>query len=182
MGGSMGSAIAQGMALRRPDRVRSLIAAMGGPATAGVLQTFRNINFGIFVKFARLPKAATREQEIENLVSIYRIISSPGYPFPEQWARQAATISHDRHPRDPRTTQRQVAAGRAMKLPPLSTLTVPTLVLAGEDDPLVKLRAARQLAAQVPGSTFVSYPGMGHSLPEELWPDIIAHVDRTTGH
>jgi hypothetical protein len=68
-----------------------------------------------------------------RLVAIFRTVASPGYPFPERWAREAATLSQARSPRDPRTTRRQLAAGRATKLPPLSRITVPTLVGSGAD-------------------------------------------------
>jgi pimeloyl-ACP methyl ester carboxylesterase len=178
MGGSLGSALAQGMALLYPERVRSLTLCMGGPATAGPLRTLKYLRFGIFREFRKLPKASTPEQEIDNLVAIYRAMASPGYPFPEAWARQAATISQARSPRDPRTTQRHLAAGRAVKLPPLSGITKPTLVVSGADDPLFDPRAGRDLAAQIPGAQFKLYPGMGHNLPEELWDDVIGRMPR----
>jgi pimeloyl-ACP methyl ester carboxylesterase len=83
---------------------------------------------------------------------------------------------------DPLRTQRHLAAGRAVKkLPPLSTITAPTLVISGEDDPLIKVAAGRDTAKQIPGAMFVSYPGMGHNLPAELWPDIIGHIRTVTG-
>ena len=41
----------------------------------------------------RLKADDSRESQIELLVSVFRGISSPGYPFPEQWAREAAAIS-----------------------------------------------------------------------------------------
>lgn len=183
MGGSMGSALAQGMALLHPNRVRSLTLCMGGPATAGVLKTLRYMRFGIFKEFRKLPKATTPAQEIDNLVTIYRAIASPGFPFPQEWARSAATLSQARSPRDPRTTQRHLAAGRAVKLPALGGITAPTLVVSGADDPLFDPRAGRDLADAIPGAEFVLYPGMGHNLPEELWDDIIARMPagRTTG-
>ncbi|MEK6439095.1 alpha/beta fold hydrolase [Pseudonocardia sp. T1-2H] len=180
MGGSMGAALAQAMALLHPHRVRSLISCMGLPATAGPLRTLTYLRFGIFPTLMTLKPATTRDEEIHNLVTIYRAIASPGFPFPEDWAREVAGISYDRGPRDPRTTQRHLAAGRAVRLPPLSTITAPTLVISGEDDPLVKAAGGRDTARQIPGSTFVSYPGMGHNLPQELWPELITRI-RTTG-
>ncbi|HKG49263.1 MAG TPA: alpha/beta hydrolase, partial [Actinomycetales bacterium] len=91
------------------------------------------------------------------------------------------TISHDRSPRDPTSTQRQLAAGRAQKFPPLSSITAPTLVIAGEDDPLLRTRGGRDTAAWIPHARFVSYPGMGHNLPEELWRDIIEEIRAVAG-
>lgn len=176
MGGSMGAALAQALALLHPERVRSLVSCQGGPVTAGPLRLLSYVNFGVFKEFRKLKKATTPEDEIDNLVAIYRALASPGFPFPERWARETAAIAHARSPRDPRTTQRHIAAGRTLKLPPLSRISVPTLVIAGRDDPLIKVKACRDVARQIPGSTFVEYPGMGHNLPEELWPDIINRI------
>jgi pimeloyl-ACP methyl ester carboxylesterase len=176
MGGSMGAGLAQTTALLHPQRVRSLVSCMGLPVTSSPLRTLGYIRFGVFAKLRKIAPGTDRESQVQALVDIYRAISSPGYPFPEQWARQAAETSHDRSPRDPRTTQRQLAAGRAVTLPPLSTITAPTLVVSGADDPLTKPRGGRDTARQIPGATFVVYPGMGHDLPEELWPDVVARV------
>jgi pimeloyl-ACP methyl ester carboxylesterase len=180
MGGSMGAALAQAMALLHPERVRSLISCMGAPATAGPLRSLTYIRFGIFPRLMGLKPATNRNEEINNLVAIFRAIASPWFPFPEEWARQVANISYDRSPRDPRTTQRHLAAGRALDLPPLSRITAPTLVISGEDDPLIRVTGGQDTARQIPGSRFVSYPGMGHNLPEELWPDVIAQIRATT--
>jgi len=92
-----------------------------------------------------------------------------------------ATLSHDRAPRDPTSTQRQLAAGRAQKIGPLEAIAVPTLVISGEDDPLVRVSGGRATARRIPGARFVSYPGMGHAIPEELWPDITREIAALVG-
>jgi pimeloyl-ACP methyl ester carboxylesterase len=181
MGGSMGAGLAQAMALVHPGRVRSLISCMGLPVDAGPLRTMTYIKFGIFPRLMRIKPGGTREEQIEALVSIFRAMASPGFPFPEQWAHQAATISHDRSPRDPTSTQRQLAAGRAQKFGPLSSITAPTLVISGADDPLVRSSGGMDTAARIPHARFVAYPGMGHNLPEELWPAIIDEIRAVAG-
>ncbi|MEU4235697.1 alpha/beta fold hydrolase [Actinoplanes sp. NPDC026619] len=172
------SAYAQGLALLHPDRIRGLTFCMSFPATAHPLRILRYLKFGIYREFRKLPKATTPEQEIDNLIAIYRAQASPGYPFPEEWVREMATLSQSRSPRNPRTTQRHLAAGRATKLPPLSGITAPTLVVSGADDQLVKPSGGRDLAAQIPGAEFVLYPGVGHDLPEGIWDDVIARMPR----
>lgn len=176
LGVSLGSALAQGTALLHPERVRSLTLCAGAPATAGPWSTLSYLRLGVFREARKLPRAVTPEQRIDNLVAIYRSFASSGYPFPEAWARTVATLSEARSPRDDSTTQRQLAAGRAVKLPPLSGITAPTLVVNGTDDPLIRPRAGRDTAARIPGARFKLYPGMGHTLPEELWDDVIAHM------
>ncbi|MFE7505819.1 alpha/beta fold hydrolase [Promicromonospora sp. NPDC057488] len=176
LGCSMGAGLAQALALARPSRVRSLVSAMGLPVTAGPVRTLTYLRLGTFVRLAGLGRTASREGPVEFLVALYRALSSPSHPFPEQWARAAATISHDRSPRDPRSAQRQTATARTFRLPPLSTVQVPTLVLAGGSDPLIKAAASRDIARQVPGAVLHTYAGAGHTLPPEVWPDVVRQV------
>jgi pimeloyl-ACP methyl ester carboxylesterase len=176
MGGSMGAGLAQGLALEYPDRVQSLVSCMGLPVTSGPFRTLRYIRPGVFRTLARIDPGPSDDEQVEALVEIYRAIASPGYPFPEDWVRQAARTSHERHPRDPSTTQRQLAAGRAHRYPDLDTITAPTLVISGQDDPLIRWRGGRDTAAGIPGARFVSYPGMGHSIPPELYASVVDEV------
>jgi pimeloyl-ACP methyl ester carboxylesterase len=181
LGGSMGAGLAQGLAVQHPDRVKTLTSVMGLPVDSGSLKTLSYIRFGVFNRLRKIKPPQTPEQGVDNLVEIYRAIASPGYPFPEQWVRRTAEISEQRAPRDPMTTQRQLAAGRAQKSPPISGITAPTLVISGADDPLIKPVAGRDTAAKIPGARFVSYPGMGHNLPEELWPEVVDLVASLAG-
>lgn len=184
MGGSMGAALAQGLAMENPERVRSLISCMGLPVDAGPIRTLRYIRPQIFRTLTRIKPGPADDEQVDALVAIYRAISSPGYPFPEEEAREAARISHARHPRDASTTQRQLAAGRAHHYPGLGTISAPTLVISGKDDPLVRWQGGRDTAARIPGARFVCYPGMGHQIPAELYGavvDEITHVTASAG-
>ncbi len=181
-GASMGAALAQAMALRHPERARSLVCAAGVPADVSGAKAMTYIKFAIFARLRKIKPATTREGEIDNLVEMFRAFgSSPGYSFPEEWARSVAAISHDRSPRDPKSTQRQIAAGRAQKLPAISGISVPTLVLCGQDDPIIKPRASKDIAARIPGARLIIYPGMGHALPAQLWPDIVTQIAAQAG-
>jgi pimeloyl-ACP methyl ester carboxylesterase len=53
---------------------------------------------------------------------------------------------------------------------------VPTLVVHGEDDPLVPDDGGRATAAAIPGAELWTVPGMGHDLPRSLWPSLIARI------
>lgn len=62
---------------------------------------------------------------------------------------------------------RQLAAMHASgdRTERLVGLAIPTLVLHGEDDPLIQPEGGRATAAATPGARLVTYPGMGHDLP-----------------
>lgn len=51
----------------------------------------------------------------------------------------------------------------------LDRIACPTLVLAGELDPVVPLAATSQLARALPDARFASFPGMAHGFPEQAW-------------
>jgi pimeloyl-ACP methyl ester carboxylesterase len=180
MGGSMGAGIAQALAMENPERVRTLISCMGLPVDSGPLSTLRYIRPGVFLTLARVKPGESDEEQVEALVQIYRAVASPGYPFPEQWVRTVAAISHERQRRDPSITQRQLAAGRAHHYSDLSTITAPTLVISGRDDPLIRWHGGRDTAARIPGARFVVYPGMGHAIPRELFPQVVEEIRRIT--
>jgi pimeloyl-ACP methyl ester carboxylesterase len=181
MGASMGAGLAQALALYHPDRVRTLVCAMGVPADVSGIGVMGYIKFGVFAKLRRIKPGGSREQQIDSLVEVFRVLASPGYPFPEDWVRSVAEVSHDRSPWDPTSTQRQIAAGRAQKIPPISGIDVPALVFCGRDDPIIKPKASQDIAARIPGATLVIYPGVGHNLPEELWPDVVTRIAALAG-
>jgi pimeloyl-ACP methyl ester carboxylesterase len=57
---------------------------------------------------------------------------------------------------------------------------VPTLVIHGENDPLIRPSAARALADQIPGARLITYPDMGHGLPPALWPAATEEISALT--
>lgn len=46
-------------------------------------------------------------------------------------------------------------------------------MIHGEDDPLIRIDGGRATAAAIPGALLLTFPGMRHDLPCELWPTII---------
>ena len=52
-------------------------------------------------------------------------------------------------------------------------LTIPTLVIHGENDPLVPPANGRQTAAALPRARLIMIPDMGHALPQQVWPQVV---------
>ena len=52
----------------------------------------------------------------------------------------------------------------------LSELTIPVLIISGEDDKIIPVEQSEQLAAELPGSELVIIPNCGH-VPQEECPD-----------
>jgi pimeloyl-ACP methyl ester carboxylesterase len=49
-------------------------------------------------------------------------------------------------------------------------------VIHGDADPLVTPTGGEATAKAVPGSELLVIEGMGHDLPEALWPEVIAAI------
>ena len=58
----------------------------------------------------------------------------------------------------------------------VKNITVPTLVLHGENDALLPVSYGRLTAELIPNSTFKVYKNMGHNLPKEVIPVLIEDI------
>jgi pimeloyl-ACP methyl ester carboxylesterase len=175
VGASMGGMIAQTMAIREPERVRSLVSIMSttGSRWAGV-PTWKA--FGTL--FARPP--AGREAMVEHTVRIFRTIGSPAFPMDEDRLRELAGLSYDRsHSRAGVARQLHAITASGDRTRALRSLRVPTTVIHGASDPLVRPAAGRATARAIPGAHLRLIPGMGHDLPRDLWPTIVDEIAAT---
>lgn len=182
VGASMGGAIGQWLAVHRPTRVRTLTALMTSPmgnnpgpawarAMAGQPPAPDELPppaphfFPHLIASAALPRTS-REEQITASLETWRMLHGTGLPFDEPAARRFAELSYDRA-RDPAAATNHDLAGRQLtpdRLAPLSSITAPTLVVHGTEDPLFPPAHAEALAGMIPGAQLRLVPGMGHGL------------------
>ena len=62
----------------------------------------------------------------------------------------------------------------------LATITAPTVVIHGSDDPLVPKDGGEDTAATIPGAELHLIPGMGHNLPAPLIVPVCDLIERAT--
>jgi pimeloyl-ACP methyl ester carboxylesterase len=173
-GASLGGMLAQRIALRHPDRVRSVVSAMAMPSDVSGFGGGRYVRFGLLAKIARVRFPEGRDGDLALSMMLARELASPAYPFDEHAAREWAEREIDSGPRDTKAQSRQV--GAPWHGPRLRDLRKPVLVLHGDADPILRVSAARATARAIEGARLVILPGVGHDLPAPLWPTIAGEV------
>jgi pimeloyl-ACP methyl ester carboxylesterase len=175
-GMSMGGMIGQAVAIRYPKRVLSLISIYSNTGNPKLPQPKPEV-----MEVLLTPPPEEREASIEHQMKIFRTIRGPGFPLDEEWHRSLAEKSFDRS-FYPQGKVRQFVAILASgnRKPDLASVSVPTLVIHGADDPLVPVEGGKDTAEAISGAELMIIEGMGHDLPHGgAWPQI---VDAITEH
>ncbi len=173
-GTSMGGMIAQHLAARRPAKVKSLTLMMTSSGAR------RLPGPSLKVRGALLSRPAdprNSESVIAHYVKLYRLIGSPDYPPSDSQLNERLGLAVRRSHR-PQGAARQLVAiaadGDRTKL--LAQIRQPTQVIHGLADPLVPVAAGRDLAARITGAELDLIAGMGHDLPDLLWPRFVSGI------
>jgi 3-oxoadipate enol-lactonase len=160
-GVSMGGMIAQEMALRHPEKVRSLILGAtwpGGP-------------------HAVAPKPEALQALIDQGAAVDRVVSPALLDVlfsPDYLAKHGSELlqNFQRMADYPRTSPevymaQLLAIERFDTYDRLPDIAAPTLVLHGTDDPLLPVANARILAERIPGAKLVLFEGARHGYMEK---------------
>ncbi len=177
LGASMGGMIAQTMAIEHPGRVRTLTSVY---STTGEPEFGTPDPDALTSILATMTPQDTREGRVDAAVALARIIGSPEV-FDEAEARALAAALVDRS-YDPEGTSRQMVAilASGSRSEGLAELSVPTMVLHGDRDPLVNVSGGRRTAELVPGAELRILAGMGHDMPPSYWDRIVGGLHHIT--
>lgn len=162
VGASMGGAIAQLIAIHFPQRVltlTSMSASSGNPlrpqGDANALKTM-----------ATPPPQTTDVDSIVNyLIGVYKALG--GIDSDEVLKERALNHVKNRNWK-PESVNRQVAAvligDYCDRREQLKQISLPTLVIQGDRDPIVPLDAGKEVAVSIPNSKLCIVEGMGHDI------------------
>src|SRR5262249_18899359 len=119
------------------------------------------------------PPPTTRAETEERAVRNAHLFSGGAFPVDEERVRDRARRLWDRSS-DISGVRRQWEAilhtpGREGAL---RALDIPALVVHGSEDPLVDVSGGKATAAAIRDSRLVVIEGMGHELPEAVWPTL----------
>lgn len=176
-GMSMGGMIAQTIAIRHPQRLLSLTSIYSTTGNPDLPPPTPEATQVLIT-----PPPEEREAYIEYMIKLFKTLAGPGFPFDEQWHRQAAMRRYDRC-FYPQGVGRQILAvlAHGSRKDALASVQIPTLVIHGTDDPLVRVECGKDTAEAIPGAELMIIEGMGHDLPHDgAWGQIVKAVTMHT--
>ncbi|WP_166268790.1 alpha/beta hydrolase [Marinobacter caseinilyticus] len=166
VGVSMGGMISQLVASSRPERVASLTLIMTSTNSPKLPMPQPRLIWKLAGVGAR---GHDEGAVVERSLAFWKAIQSPGFPPREEEVR-ARIIRDYRRSYHPAGILRQTRAILATGSLASTTrrIRVPTLIVHGKSDPLVRPVAAEQLKYLVPHARLELIDGMGHDLPEPM--------------
>lgn len=171
VGVSMGGGLAQEVVLCHPDRVRALTLISTTLVTGGVDPP------GPAVAMTDPPEPDWLDDDavVEYLVEAQRMLAAE--PFDDEECRAVARTAVSRTTNN-ESSQKNHQLVEESGPPPrgLSDITVPTVVLHGDVDPLFPPPHGEALARAIPNARLVVLPGTGHEFPRRNWPAVLAEV------
>lgn len=165
MGMSMGGMIAQRVAIHHPSRTNSLISFM---STTGEDDLSRP-SLGALMMLMKKP-ATTRASYIDSSIESTMMLAGSGYYMDKEDVYNLYARSYDRG-NNPAGGSRQLGAvvtdgGRRTAL---GWVTVPALVLHGDEDKLVPFDGGKDTYNALPNAHMHVFKGLGHVLPKSLF-------------
>ena len=173
VGVSMGGMIAQQFAIDHADLTRSLTSIMSSPDIASSGQPTAEAAASMMS-----PRSDDLETYLDQEAASWTLTAGSKYPLDEQWVRAQARAAWERG-RNPDGVLRHMAA--VVQSPDrragLAEISVPSLVIHGDEDPLVTPSGGEATAAAIPGARYVVLRGVGHSLPREVWDEVFDEIE-----
>jgi pimeloyl-ACP methyl ester carboxylesterase len=166
VGASMGGMIAQLLAGRYPQRVRSATLIMTSTNSPRLPMP----KLALIWQLAGIgAKGHDEEAVVKRSLAFWQAIQSPGHPTPPQEVRDRIVRDYRRsyHPAGILRQTRAILGSGSLS-PITRRIRVPTTIIHGKADPLVRPVAAKQLQYLIPHARVTLIDGMGHDMPEAV--------------
>lgn len=171
VGASMGGMIAQVLAGKSPERVRTLAILMSG--TGKPLSSIPRLRL-IRLPFQAPGKDAPWDERLEYEVRNISLFNGPNFlPPVDELRRRVTELTKRSHYPQGMLRQFDAILGTGSLLRYTRHITAPTVVIHGSHDPLMRPRNGRGVAKAIPNAHFLVVDGMGHDLPEPVWEPIV---------
>ncbi len=175
VGASMGGMIAQVFAAKYPERTLSLTSIMSTTGHRSLPRADREATRALML---RPEDPTSTESIIERNVKVRKALQSRTHPKTHEEIWETAAAAVERGGYEPDGVARQlgaIIAGRDRRAL-LRDITIPSLVLHGDEDTLVKPECGVDTAKHLPNAELHIVKGMAHDLPTVLLPEIAERI------
>jgi pimeloyl-ACP methyl ester carboxylesterase len=175
VGVSMGGMIAQLLAIHEPRRVKSLTLVMSTTGDRKLPGPTKAVSKHLMSR----PKAQTDEARLAHYWQLWRLLGSPSYRLSDAELAEFIGAVVTRGITVAGSARQSLAILAANdRTEELRCLNVPTLVIHGEADPLIRVECGKALATAIPGAKITTIAGMGHDLPLALVPRFVSLISQ----
>ncbi|CDL85009.1 alpha/beta fold hydrolase [Xenorhabdus szentirmaii] len=163
IGASMGGMIAQRLAATYPERAKSLVSIMSSSGAPRLPHPKPEVMAALLSK----PAGPHEDELIAHQLRMVQAVVSPAESLDKEALTRHLRIALRRggyHPDSPRRQTLAIMAD-SHRTALLAQIGCPTLVVHGEDDPLIPIACGEDTARRITGAEFVPVQKMGHSFP-----------------
>ena len=175
LGVSLGGMIAQATAIDHPARVRALVSIM---STTGE-PDYGTPSSSAMAALTREPASTIDGQVAQDLES-RKIWSNPEWFDEEQMGEYFASCYERSWTPGGAGRQFEAVVRSGDRAEGLAALTMPALVVHGENDTLIRPSGGERTAELIPDAELLVIDGMSHDFVSQAWPPIIEAVTALT--
>lgn len=178
IGVSMGGMIAQHMAASSPERMISLTTVMSSSGYARLPNASRQ---ALRVTSESVPANATTQQRVEYDKAMWRVLGSQSQPRTavDLHAFVCRMVEWNSGGEGGGDRQFLAILADGCRNTVLHKITTPTLVIHGDEDPLLPIAHGHHTASQIRGARMQLVQGMGHdwsdTFVDPIWAELVNH-------
>jgi pimeloyl-ACP methyl ester carboxylesterase len=180
IGMSLGGFLAQLMALKHPQRIKSLTLIASERLVDD--PSMPSIDPSVLSYHAKSSEIdwANREAVIDYQVGAWRLLNGSAHSFDEAMIRTLAIADFDRTPNLRTTFNHALLQGGEQWFDRLDEIAAPALVIHGTEDLVLPYAHALALRAAIPNAVLLTLPGTGHELHPDDWSAIVEAIQQHT--
>lgn len=181
VGFSLGGGVSQLIAIENPDRIMAMTLISTGPVGA-----YRDepdllpMSEEHLSKFVALPPPnwSNKEEVVSFLVQHARLCASSSHDFDEAIETTRASRVFGRSTKLSSMFNHSAIAHTRWARERLGKITVPTLVIHGDEDCVIPYPHGVALSKEVPNAELLTMEQTGHEIPQRIWNTIIPAIER----